>query len=284
MGNLKFNGIVKGKEISGEIIQNNLRGNFRMRQIIKVSPQTLSDYEGTYKLKNCNLIRISKNGCYYGTEPTFLDYDSLRFGTLFPISETTFVSRRKFSNSFFPPNVQISFVRDRRNKIVSLIYKKGNSSPYLAKKLNFKEEELFFYSKDVKIACTITLPLKKALFPAIYLVNSSGSETREFGIWRTFFAAEGFAVFACDKRGVGGSTGDWKTIGFDEAAADVLNGIEMLKSRKDIDLSKIGLWTISQGGWVVPIVASKSKVIKIIILTVHLPQPLNRIDENLILI
>lgn len=251
--------------ISGEVKRGDKRGDFRMIQVVKLDPQILLKYSGSYECQDGTLIRINKDGGYYGSEPTFLEYTSLRFGTLFPTSIETFVSGSAFSSSFFPIDIQISFVMDKQGKVAGLNYSRGGIRIF-AKRLDFKEEDVSYYTNDIKISGTLTLPLTKSPYPVIYIVNSSGPETREFGFWRTFFAANGFAVFACDKRGVGSSSGDWRKANFTDAATDVLNGIDLLKERSDIDKKKIGIWTISQGGWVAPLVANKSKDIAFMIL------------------
>jgi len=73
------------------------------------------------------------------------------------------------------------------------------------------------------------------------------------------------ALLAYDKRGVGGSSGDWRTAGLEDLAADALAGVQFLRGRKEIDSSKIGLFGASQGGWVAPLAASRSKDIAFVI-------------------
>jgi pimeloyl-ACP methyl ester carboxylesterase len=63
----------------------------------------------------------------------------------------------------------------------------------------------------------------------------------------------GFATFAWDKPGTGESTGeiDHSRLG-EQRAQIVLDAIEILKARSDIDAGQIGLWGISQAGYVMP--------------------------------
>src|SRR5205814_6202487 len=62
-----------------------------------------------------------------------------------------------------------------------------------------------------------------------------------------------------DKRGVGGSTGDWNTASFDDLAGDVVAAFAYLKARTDIDGSQIGLLGWSQAGWVMPLAAVRAQ-------------------------
>jgi alpha-beta hydrolase superfamily lysophospholipase len=80
------------------------------------------------------------------------------------------------------------------------------------------------------------------------------------------FARAGVAALIYDKRGAGESTGDYRTSSFDDLAADALAGVEMLRDRRDIYRREIGLHGTSQGGWVAPLAASRSKSVSFPIL------------------
>jgi pimeloyl-ACP methyl ester carboxylesterase len=67
------------------------------------------------------------------------------------------------------------------------------------------------------------------------------------------------AILGYDKRGVGDSTGDWNTASFDDLAREVVAAFEYLKTRTDIDRSRIGLLGWSQAGWIMPLAAVRAK-------------------------
>ena len=102
--------------------------------------------------------------------------------------------------------------------------------------------------------------------PAIILVHGSGAENRESMLpFARFLIRRGMAVLGYDKRGVGGSTGDWNTASFDDLAGDVVAAFEYLKTRRDIDAGQIGLLGISQAGWIMPLAAVRAKDIAFLI-------------------
>ncbi|MFW6078183.1 MAG: FG-GAP-like repeat-containing protein [Gemmatimonadota bacterium] len=106
-----------------------------------------------------------------------------------------------------------------------------------------------------RLAGTLFRPAGTGPYPAVVLVHGSGPQDRwgPFGyasIVADHFARAGFAVLAFDKRGVGGSTGDWRTANFDALADDVTAAVRWLAARPDIRTDAIGLWGISQAGWV----------------------------------
>jgi uncharacterized protein len=80
-----------------------------------------------------------------------------------------------------------------------------------------------------------------------------------------WFAEQGVAALAYDKRGVGDSTGDFKAVPFMELCDDGLAAVEYLKSRQEIDAKRIGVWGLSQGGWLGPLAASRSNDVAFVI-------------------
>ncbi|WP_172252409.1 alpha/beta hydrolase family protein [Saccharibacillus deserti] len=70
-------------------------------------------------------------------------------------------------------------------------------------------------------------------------------------LWEAF-AAEGYASLSLDKRGVGGSEGDWLDQDMEDRAQDTQLAIDWARSQPEIDRSRIGLWGASQAGWVIP--------------------------------
>jgi dipeptidyl aminopeptidase/acylaminoacyl peptidase len=110
---------------------------------------------------------------------------------------------------------------------------------------------------------TLIKPAGRTPHPAIVILHSSGHQSRNgpvayFRLLANYFAAQGIATLIYDKRGVGDSTGHWANASFDDLAGDGLKAVEFLKSRGDIDVTRIGLWGISQGGWLAPLAASRS--------------------------
>lgn len=136
----------------------------------------------------------------------------------------------------------------------------------------FAEEELSFYSEGAKLSGTLIKPLTREPFPVIVYVHGSGKMTREtMRNWAYMLVKEGTAGFIFDRRGKGSSEGDTSRIlPISVMTGDVIAAVDMLKNRKDIDKTKIGLFGLSQGGWVAPNAASVSKDIAFLI-TVSAP-------------
>ncbi len=127
-----------------------------------------------------------------------------------------------------------------------------------------RSEEISVSNGDVKLAGTLFLPGKSGRHPAVVLFHGSGPQPRNSARAR-WFADNGIASLAYDKRGVGESTGDFRKIPFMDLAGDGLAALSYLKTRSDIDPHKIGVWGLSQGGWLGPLAASKSSDVAFVI-------------------
>jgi pimeloyl-ACP methyl ester carboxylesterase len=137
-------------------------------------------------------------------------------------------------------------------------------------------EEVTFENKIDKnvLAGTLSLPSKEGKFPVVILISGSGAQNRDeelmghkpFLVLADYLTKKGIAVLRFDDRGVAKSTGDFKTATTMDFAKDVQAGIDYLKTRKEIDKSKIGLIGHSEGGIIAPIVAGNSKDVDFIVL------------------
>jgi uncharacterized protein len=132
-------------------------------------------------------------------------------------------------------------------------------------------EEITFQSGEFTIVGDLRTPSGSGPFPVILFVHGSGL------IDRTFFGGylpimermldASYAVFSWDKPGIGDSTGQVEGTSrvHHKNAQIVLDAIEVMKTRRDIDAGHIGLWGISQGGWIMPHVLSQSEDIAFMI-------------------
>jgi uncharacterized protein len=126
------------------------------------------------------------------------------------------------------------------------------------------EETVKFARGRLTLGGTLVLPAGPQQHPAVVLFHGSGPQRRDLFIAR-WFAMQGVTALAYDKRGVGESGGDFNAVPFMELCDDGLAAIEYLKSRKEIDPKRIGVWGLSQGGWLGPLAASRSNDVAFVI-------------------
>ncbi len=162
---------------------------------------------------------------------------------------------------------RIEFHRDAAGAITGLTWRRENAEPRSAQRAPLeRREDVQFANGDVRLAGTLFRPNTDGRHPAIVLVHGSGPAAREQILpFARFVIRHGIAVLAYDKRGVGGSTGDWKSASFDDLAGDVLSAVQYLRTRSDVDRTRVGLLGWSQAGWVMPIAAVRDREIAFLI-------------------
>lgn len=131
-------------------------------------------------------------------------------------------------------------------------------------------EEITFHSGHFKIVGELRLPDGEGPHPAVVFVHGDGPNNRASG--GTYppimdrMRRAGFATFAWDKPGTGESTGEFDEDHLLEQRADiVLDAIETLNNNESINGRGIGLWGISQAGYVMPLVLAKSNEVAFVI-------------------
>ncbi|WP_031170170.1 alpha/beta hydrolase family protein [Streptosporangium roseum] len=73
-------------------------------------------------------------------------------------------------------------------------------------------------------------------------------------IWEAF-ARAGYASLSWNKPGIDGAPGNWLHQSMSDRSAEVEAALDWAKRQPEIDPNRLGLWGISQGGWVLPKVA-----------------------------
>lgn len=262
-GQMNFDGTLSENSIQGTLKQKDLQGNFELIHLFSVDPKK---YFGIYEFNPKEHIYIRTWDELGNNQLTFFD-DSGAVGPLYPSTETNFYAGSGLWIPL-PTKAQVIFRKDKQGNIESLTWSEGGKEPRVAKRVSpYKEEEVTFTNGAIKLSGSLVIPSTKGPHPAVILVHGSGPVTRDFyGPLSYVLGQNGIAVLSYDKRGIGKSTGHWLDQSFEDLASDVLAGLNFLKNRKEIQPEKIGLWGISQGGWIIPLAAAQSKEIAFAIL------------------
>ena len=122
-------------------------------------------------------------------------------------------------------------------------------------------EERQFRNGDVHLSGTLHLPQGRGPFPAVIVLHSASSATRDLPLYRhlkQLLPVLGYAVFIYDRRGSGKSGGQRAGTDFNMLADDGAAALRMLAADKRIDPHRIGFWGLSQGGWLSVLASSRS--------------------------
>ncbi len=184
-----------------------------------------------------------------------------------------------------------------KDEITGIYFQAGHSIPMLLKRLDVKEigkmpdtspkpqtpkppfsylsEDVVYTNtqQNIQLAATLTRPAGDKKVPVVIMITGSGPQDRDetigqhkpFFVIADYLAKQGIAVLRVDDRGMGKSTGNFTASSSADFATDVVAGINYLKTRKDIDVTKIGLIGHSEGGLIAPYVAARNKDVAFIV-------------------
>jgi len=112
----------------------------------------------------------------------------------------------------------------------------------------------------IKLAGRLVLPQGKDPVPIVVLVHGAERDSaRESYALQRLLPAENVGVFVYDKRGTGGSEGNY-TQDFDTLADDAVAAMREAKRIAGTRSGRIGYQGGSQGGWVAPLAATRAPV------------------------
>jgi pimeloyl-ACP methyl ester carboxylesterase len=255
------NGIIRGTIRRGDE-----QGAFHLVPVARVNPSLYDSYVGTYQREPNKFLLITWGA--FG-HLRLVDSDSGTSVALFPSSEITFFFGANVTGS---TSVQqtVSFIKNADGSVTALTIRQPNSPDKTLHRVDrYKQEQVRFRNGNVTLTGTLLLPpTTRGRHPVIIFHEGSGDWTRD-DAWLSrpvdLFLKHGIAVLLYDKRGVGSSTGDWHTSSYTDLADDLLAGIRLLKSRRDINAQQIGVRGFSQGGWIASLAAARSKDVAFII-------------------
>lgn len=113
---------------------------------------------------------------------------------------------------------------------------------------------------------TVVAPARTsgARMPGVVLVTGSGAGVprEHLRTEAVEFARQGIATLIYDKRSEGYTN---LRRSYSELATDALGAIGALRSQPGVDPAKVGIWGLSEGGWVAPLAASRSSDVAFVI-------------------
>lgn len=255
------------KAIKGDWIGTLAAGAVNLKLIVRFTPNDDGTWRGTMDspdegLKGLTIDTISVDGqtLKFAMKGTGLSYE----GTM---------SGNEIKGKFMQRGVTLplNFRRATAEEVAPPKRPQTPQTPF-----SYNSEDITFDNKtaNIKLAGTLTTPQTKGPHPAVILISGSGPQDRNesllghqpYFVLSDHLTRAGIAVLRFDDRGVGKSTGKFATATSADFASDVMAGIEFLKTRKEINLKKIGLIGHSEGGLIAPMCAVKTKDVAFLVL------------------
>ena len=229
---------------------------------LSVSPsllaQNLSQYAGNFSLPDRTVLGVAEWEIDPGS-PHVLAFTNLRtgrFGVLTPTGGDTFALN---AGVLAGPVVATVVFRQSAGGVTGLQFTPSGTRTSIATRARTRGEELVINTTGPKLGATLLLPAGAGPFPAIVIVPAGALGRRAAATFPNFFLSQGFAVLIYDRRPAVDSDP------FETYATDAITAVDVLRGRRDIDRSRIGLWGHSQGGFVSLVAASMSPSVAFVI-------------------
>jgi uncharacterized protein len=157
-------------------------------------------------------------------------------------------------------------VEHKRPQEVAII---AQSRPYVERDVRFNNP-----AGHIQLAGMLSVPSGKGPFPAVVLISGTGRNTRDEDVWghKVFLVLadavtrQGIAVLRYDKRGVGGSTGDYDAATTVDFTSDAAAAVAWLRTQPEIDSHRVGVLGHSEGGIIAPAVAAEEKSVAFVVM------------------
>ena len=232
-------------------------GRFELLHVQPADPDALRRFTGFYRAPDQRLLFL------FPSSPLGIPHlmscdDAGRVAAVYPAGEGDFVVGAGFLAPF-PERARIRFVHVAADPPTALRWREAGTDREAPRVPLYDEEPAEFRSGEVTLAGSLLLPRTPGRRPAVVLVHGSREGDRYALLMHAaFLLRHGVALLAYDKRGVGGSGGDWRSADIPQLAGDAEAAVQWLKGRGEINPGQIGLLGLSEGGWVAPLAATRS--------------------------
>ena len=157
------------------------------------------------------------------------------------------------------------------------VRKRPQESAIASGTLPYTNKDVLFTNRvapSVSLSGTLSIPKGHGPFRAVVLVAGSGPNTRDeaildhkvFLVLGDSLARRGVEVLRYDKRGIGQSTGSYKTATTRDFTSDADAAMKYLESRPEVNPKRVGLIGHSEGGIIVPAVAAEDPSVAFIVM------------------
>ncbi|MGR6544103.1 alpha/beta hydrolase family protein [Paenibacillus tundrae] len=143
----------------------------------------------------------------------------------------------------------------------------GGATAYVIEQNNFAmiQQNVEINTPQGKLTGVLTLPQQyNDKLGLVMFIHGDGpiNVTHDDGykpLWERL-ATLGYASLSLDKRGIGGSEGNWLDQSIDDRVEEAQQALAWARQQPMIDSKQMGVWGASQAGWVIPKLAEKESL------------------------
>lgn len=160
---------------------------------------------------------------------------------------------------------------DKKIKITrSFLSKNLEAKKFVLKSGSYSEEDVTFNNKKVMLSGTLTIPKKEGLCPPVLLIGEGkGCDREESGLFTAIadhLGKQGFLVLRFDKRGIGSSGQDSKSVTDTDEFEDASCALDYIFSRKETEPQRATVIGHGKGAFFAAKLASERKNVRALIL------------------
>ncbi|MEM7049081.1 MAG: prolyl oligopeptidase family serine peptidase [Acidobacteriota bacterium] len=279
--NLRLETRLQGRKLTcdasreGEFLVGDCRfGDRPMKLSLTSSPpltrEQAAPYIGLYELAPGHHLAIAMDEILIA-----IDLETGWGRTLFHQGDDRFFAGPKITVPF-PVERRLAFTRNAQGEVTALTLESSAGTVEAKRCCQGRSEPFAFKSAGTELRGTLHLPPGDGPFPAAVWIHGSGRSDRHDAIhFPAYLVREGFAVLAYDKRGIGESGGsyampDGRTFGYPflaRRAGDALAAVRALRQRPEVDADRVGLFGLSQAGWVAAQAAGSADIAFTVVLS-----------------
>ncbi len=246
--------------VVGSVQHGTEKGQFRLLKVVNPILTGSTQYDGNYEIGSRMLLVGDTSS------PHYVDGDNLI--SIFPVQS---LDNRgaPITNTFYTSLGETLTFTNSDGEITGLkLAPRDSTAPTLeGKRVGlYKSAAVSFQNGSVVLSGTLLLPNAPGPYAAVAIVPGDGAASRGGGYaLADRFARAGIAALIYDKRGVGGSSGDWHSASLGDLGDDAAAAVRFLEGRSEVNPQQIGVVGMGQGSWVAGIAAARSPAVRFVI-------------------
>jgi len=255
---LVFTTLLDADSLTGAVRSGRGTGVFRSIHRMAYDSAVVRPLAGTYRVSADREIAMGPLDEADGWL-SFFDTKTRRGGILYALNDSMLFTGPSYGVDY-PVAIRAIITRSASGDVTGLRWLEiGRPAVFARRTQDTRQDDVVFQNGDVRLVGNVTAPTTAGRHPAVVLIHGCCGTlpTRDFGYWSSYLAHHGIVVLAYDRRGGGASTGDPNSP-YSEIADDVVAGVHLLAQRADVAPERIGVFGMSNGGYVAPLAVTRS--------------------------
>ena len=250
-----FDASLDGEQMRGDARTGHDLYPFELLHLATIDPPTRDRYSGAYELAPGQFLILWQPSLSHAAWQAW-NVDTGYLETLYPTSQTRFVSKPSFKDTSPPPAVV--FHPSEVGRVERMTWIRAGTEPAFAEKIHLGRENVQVSHGDVTLDATLITPAEGEVYPAVVIV---GDFAQRGFLYATYLACRGIAALGYAGRGF-----DAADATFADLADDALAAATFLRHREKIVAEHVGLWGLGAGRWIAPLAAARSRDVAFLVL------------------